>query len=199
MTLDVQFLTMISMILSGFYLGVILDTFRRLSAYWKNSLWLTYLMEICFWMTQTMIIFYVLFRVNSGELRVYVFLACLLGFAAYQACAKRAYKILLERIIKMVAAVYRFCSKLVHGIVFAPIHWLVRMAIRLVAGLLKLASAILLFLLTVVFAPFKWVGKGLYLLLPGSIKRFFNKKAGIYSKMKNIIIKCLKFLRFKRR
>src|SRR5699024_8882996 len=57
------------------------------SPYWKNKWFINYVMEICFWLTQTFLLFYVLFRINGGELRVYVFLACLLGFAMYQALA----------------------------------------------------------------------------------------------------------------
>src|SRR5699024_11891782 len=37
-------------------------------------------LELGFWFIQTAVLFYILFKVNEGELRIYVFLACLLGY-----------------------------------------------------------------------------------------------------------------------
>src|SRR5699024_4293439 len=100
MTLHVQLLTMIFMVLSGLYLGMALETFRRFSPLWRKNKFLVYFLEICFWLVQTLIIFYVLYRVNAGELRLYIFVACLLGFATYQALIASLYKRLLEQVVK---------------------------------------------------------------------------------------------------
>src|SRR5690625_7680140 len=108
MTLDTQFLTMIFMVLGGLYLGIAKDTFRRFSPYWKNKRFINYAMEICFWLTQTYLLFYVLFRINGGELRFYVFLACLLGYDMYKALASALYKKKMESIIRVFTAIYRF-------------------------------------------------------------------------------------------
>src|SRR5690625_5859173 len=75
MTLNVQFLTMLFMVVSGFYLGIALETFRRFSPLWRHRPVLVYIFEVSFWLIQTFIIFYVLYKVNAGELRVYIFLA----------------------------------------------------------------------------------------------------------------------------
>ena len=79
MTLSIQFITMAAMVLSGIYLGVIRDTFQRFAIYWKGRKLLSYLLEIIFWILQTLVVFYVLFLVNAGEIRLYIILACLLG------------------------------------------------------------------------------------------------------------------------
>src|SRR5690625_1289933 len=89
MTLSTQFITMLAMTSGGFYLGVVLDTFRRFASSWKNRIIFSYVMETSFWLTQVIILFYVLFRVNGGELRLYIFLACLLGFTIYQVLAAK--------------------------------------------------------------------------------------------------------------
>lgn len=58
MTLTVQFITMAAMIVSGLYLGMSLDTFRRFSPYFKNNVFLTYSLEISFWLMQAFILFF---------------------------------------------------------------------------------------------------------------------------------------------
>lgn len=199
MTLTVQFMTIFAMVLSGFYLGIIQETFRRFTVYWRKRIFLTYFLEISFWLTQTVIIFYVLFRVNAGEIRLYVFLACLLGFSVYQVFAKSVYKKLLEIIIRMAAAVYRFFERLFHGLIITPISWILKLIMTIILSIVQLVVAIILFILKLVFTPFKWIGIGIYRLLPGGFKKILHKLAGFYSKMKNITYKGLKKLLFKRR
>ncbi|WP_337020346.1 spore cortex biosynthesis protein YabQ [Oceanobacillus massiliensis] len=199
MTLGIQFLTMIAMVLSGIYLGIVQETFRRFTRYWKKRILLTYFLECCFWLTQTAIIYYVLFRVNAGEVRLYVLLACFLGFSVYQVLVRSVYKKLLERLIRIGAAIYRFFSRLVHMLIISPISWCIRFIIRLIMSIIMLLTTIILFILKVLFAPFRWILIGIYRLLPNRIKNFLNKIAGFYSTMKNICYKWVKYLKFKRR
>ncbi|MFD1849252.1 spore cortex biosynthesis protein YabQ [Oceanobacillus bengalensis] len=199
MTLSVQFLTMITMVLSGLYLGVVLETFRRFTIYWKRKIVLTYFLEVCFWLTQTLIIFYVLYRINAGEIRFYVILACLLGFSIYQVFAAKLYKALLEQIIRIIAAIYRFCERLVQVLIITPVIWIVMALVTLLLGIFRLLSKVLLFTLKLLFAPIWWILKGIYNLLPQKIKNYFLQIAGFYSKMKNIVNKWLKEIRPKRR
>src|SRR5699024_12815245 len=125
MTLHVQFMSLISMVIGGFYLGMAIDTFRRFSTYWERNVFFKYLLEICFWLMQSLILFYVLFRVNDGEIRFYIFLSCLLGFATYQALAASIYKQLLEGVIRIVRSIYRFFKRLIEVLIIIPVKWLV--------------------------------------------------------------------------
>lgn len=188
MTLNQQFLTMISMILAGCYLGIILDTFRRFSFYWRERRVLSYFLEACFWLVQTLLLFYVLFRVNSGELRVYVFIACLLGFSFYQAVLATIYKRLLEQVIQLLIWLFRLINRIVIILIITPIKWIILMV-----------SSLVLFILKLVFLPVKWCFQLIYRLLPSSIKKFFYKFAGIYSIIKNRCIKILKYIKLNRR
>jgi len=189
MTLSTQFLTLITMILSGFYLGVAQETFRRFTVYWKGRLFLTYFLEILFWMTQAGILFYILYRVNQGELRIYIVLACLFGFSIYQALAKQLYKKLLEHVIRVFKAIYRGIERMINFLLISPLRWifltLYRMIKAILIGVFKIITWLCLFL----FAPFRWAGKGLFRLCPQSIQNFFLQIAGFYSKMKNIVYK----------
>lgn len=199
MTLSVQFLTLIAMVSSGFYLGIVQETFRRFTPYWKSSIFLTYLLEITFWLTQTGIIFYVLFRVNAGELRLYVFLACLLGFSMYQVFGKVVYKRILESIIRIATSIIRFLKNLIQGLIITPILWIIKLIIRITVSIITLIGTIIFFVLKLLLTPFAWILMGLYRLMPNNFKNFLHKLAGFYSTMKNILYKWLKYLKFKRR
>lgn len=199
MILTVQFMTMLAMILGGFYLGMILDTFRRASKHWKNSVFLTYFMEISFWFSQTLLLFYILYLVNAGELRLYVFLACLLGFAAYQVLAAEAYKKLLEHLIKLVLSIYRFVSKGLHMVLVTPIVFVISLIFTAIAYIIQVLFHVLMTILKIIFTPLKWVILLIYGILPEIIKNYLHKIAGFYSTMENICKKWLKYMKFKRR
>jgi len=197
--LDIQFVTMLVMMLGGFYLGMALDTFRRFSPYWRRPLWLLFVMEAGFWLSQTAFLFYLLFRANHGELRVYIFVACLLGFAAYQALAKKLYKRILEHLIRAVAALIRFVRRVIEILLITPIKGLFTIVIAILLFLIQAVLTVLQFLLKVILLPFKWIFAIVWRLLPKSAKNFVHKIANLYSTIKARCIKCLKWFRFKRR
>ncbi|TMN22335.1 spore cortex biosynthesis protein YabQ [Lentibacillus cibarius] len=199
MTLSVQFLTMISMTAGGFYLGMILDTYRRLSIHWKSSPFMKYFMEIIFWLTQTMVLYYVLFRVNSGELRFYVFLACLLGFSMYQGLAANVYKAFLEHMIRVVTAMYRFCKRTVQVLVITPVLSLVRFTITIAAFILHVLITLLHWLFKIIYIPCFWLCRLVFRMLPSSFQVNLHKVAGFYSKIENTCRKRIKELLSKRR
>lgn len=199
MTLDVQFMTMITMIICGIYLGIVHETFRRFQPLWKSNRFLLYFMEIAFWLSQVTIIFYVLFLVNAGELRVYVFLALLLGVSAYKVLVASVYKRVLEMIIRFTAAVYHFFERVVHVLVIAPIKFIVQLLVTLVIFVYQLMISVLSFLAKIVFIPLKWIILGIYHMLPQKIQYFLHKTAGFYSTIKNICKKGWDYLRWKRR
>ncbi|WP_068675818.1 spore cortex biosynthesis protein YabQ [Oceanobacillus sp. Castelsardo] len=195
MTLSVQFMTMISMVLSGFYLGIALDTFRRFTPYWKRKIVLTYFMEICFWLTQTVVLFYILFQVNSGEIRFYIFIACLLGFAIYQVFAATIYKKVLEQIIRIITNIYRFCKRIVQALIVQPIIWTITLLVTIILGIARVIWKLILFILKLLLTPIGWILKAIYYILPNSFKNFLKRIAGFYSKIKNILVKWLKILK----
>jgi len=187
------------MILGGFYLGMAVDTFRRFSWHWKRHVFLRYFLEICFWLMQSLILFYLLFRVNNGEIRFYIFLSCLLGFATYQALAASVYQKLLEVIIRILRGIFQFVKRLIQVLIVSPVKWLFMIAFTIVLWVLQLISTILYWVLKVLFFPFGALITFVYQRLPKKVHRFLYKFAGFYSTMKNIYIKCLQYITFKRR
>lgn len=202
MTLSTQFLTMLAMVGMGSYFGASLDTYNRFLQRHKRKRWIVFCHDIFFWLLQGMSIFYVLFQVNKGELRFYIFLALLCGFAAYQSLLKDAYLRLLEIVISMVISIYRFIVKTVKVIILQPIYavvmFLLSLLITIGKGLLALAKGIgkvLLFVLKVLLKPFEWILLLFWNLLPKKIKKIvekiYNDFAGFFYKSKNTIYKLI--------
>lgn len=199
MTLSIQFITMAAMVVSGVYLGLIQDTFRRFSIYWEKKKVLPYFMEISFWILQTLIIFYVLFRVNAGELRFYVFLACLLGFSAYQALMKKVYLRVLERLIYIGSKIIYFFKRVISVLLITPLRWLILTCAMIILFLFRTILNILLFIVKVLFFPLRLLGKVIQPLIPEKIIKFLHKFSAFYSTIKHTSKKWLKYMTFKRR
>lgn len=199
MTLSVQFLTMVSMIVGGLYLGMVLDTFRRFQRHWKRNVVLVYVMEVFFWLTQIFILYYILFRINAGELRFYVFAACLLGFSAYQVFVKNFYKRLLEKLINIVARIYQLLYRLVKMLIFTPIKYIAQLLVAFIIFLFNTILLVLGFVLKCVYLPLKWILIRIYRLLPKKLKVILHHLAGFYSKIQNICIKYWRYISSKRR
>src|SRR5699024_11929463 len=113
MSLDVQFMTMLVMIVGGIYLGLAKDTLRRFAPLWDSGVFLKYGIEISFWFMQTVILYYVLLLVNAGELRLILFVALLLGFSMYQALFSRVYVKILELFIRFGKGIFLKIKKIV--------------------------------------------------------------------------------------
>lgn len=158
MTLDMQFMTMTTMILAGVYVGVALETFQRFKIYFKKSDLFTGIMEVLFWLAQTGILFYLLYRVNDGALRLYVLLACILGFSIYQVLFKSLYKRLLEMLIRIV-----------YVLIIRPVMWLVRAIYLTVIFICRQIIRLLLFTLSVILFPLKLIMMILKKIIPKKI------------------------------
>ncbi|MDY0404035.1 spore cortex biosynthesis protein YabQ [Virgibacillus sp. 179-BFC.A HS] len=199
MMLNIQLMTMIAMIASGIYLGAVRDTYKRFAVHWKNRTVFNYVMEISFWLLQTFIIYYVLYLVNFGELRVYIFLACLLGFAMYQALFAKGYRKLLEMLITCIKAICKFIFQVVRTFIYLPIRFILQTLIVCLLFIGKILYTIIRFCLKVVWFPVGWLAKLLYRLLPDKIKKIFPKFAGVYSRIKNIYNKIRSFITTRKR
>ncbi|CAM3781693.1 spore cortex biosynthesis protein YabQ [Cytobacillus oceanisediminis] len=200
MTLTTQFMTMLAMIGMGSVFGASLDTYNRFLKRTKRKSWIIFINDILFWLLQGLAIFYILFLVNKGELRFYIFVALLCGFAAYQSLFKKMYLRVLEISIGMAISIYRFLVKAFTLVIYKPLQGLITalIAITVMLGkglysLLKIALRVIWFTLKVIFLPVKWILSLLWKLLPKNIKKsvekLYNKLAGYLQRIKNYVLK----------
>ncbi|MBT2648861.1 spore cortex biosynthesis protein YabQ [Bacillus sp. ISL-34] len=210
MTLTIQFYTLLAMIGMGSGFGAALDTYSRFLKRSERKRWIVFIHDFLFWIIQGLLIFYVLFLVNEGEFRFYLFLALLCGFSAYQALLKGFYQRFLEFLIILVIKLARFITNSVHMLIFVPIKWVIVSVIAIIIGIgklvlaiLKWAGKILLFILNILWRPLKWILAYIWNLLPvfvtKNVGKFYNKGKGILLKIKNSIFRTLNRWRNKKK
>ncbi|MGE7907822.1 spore cortex biosynthesis protein YabQ [Peribacillus sp. NPDC094092] len=210
MTLTIQFYTLLAMIGMGSGFGAALDTYSRFLNRSERKRWVVFIHDFLFWIIQGLLIFYVLFLVNEGEFRLYLFLALLCGFSAYQALFKGFYQRLLEFLIILVIKLARFIANSVHMLIFLPIKWVLISVLAIIIGigkfilaLLKWTGKILLFILNIFWRPLKWILTYMWNLLPvfvtKNVGKFYNKGKGILLKIKNSIYRTLNGWRNKKK
>jgi spore cortex biosynthesis protein YabQ len=199
MTLSVQFYTMLAMVGMGSVFGATLDTYNRFLNRKIRRRWLVFLNDVLFWILQALFIFYILFSVNFGEVRFYIFVALLCGFAGYQALLKALYKALLERTIQGCISFYNFLVKMVKNLIYSPIKWLVLLLVTILIGFGKgiwavisaLTKAIIA-ILKIVFTPLLWVVKLISSLIPKNLKKFVEK---LYNKLAGYLFPFVKVIK----
>jgi spore cortex biosynthesis protein YabQ len=202
MTLTTQFITMLAMIGMGSLFGVSLDTYNRFLQRQRRKTWIVFINDVLFWMYQGLSIFYVLFSVNQGELRFYIFLALLCGFAAYQSLMRRLYLKLLEWLISVAVSTYQIMVGIFRTLILRPLRFLGLsiLSLLLLAGkglllLGKTAWRFSLWVLKVAWKPFQLLFTLFWKLLPKKIKksveRLYNEMAGFIHRLKKYTYKVI--------
>ncbi|MGR9047959.1 spore cortex biosynthesis protein YabQ [Halobacillus faecis] len=184
MTLTTQFITIVAMIGGGMFVGASLDTFERFFGKRKRG-WLEIIYQLSFWLFQASFLFYLLYLANYGELRVYVFVAIVCGFAAYRALFQKLYLRTLEMWIRISLAVFRFLKKTVYYLIFIPSKSIIFLIISLLLGVYKILLKGIIILFLVVFYPIRLIFRIIWRLLPKNMKKYLRDLAGVLDKMKN--------------
>jgi spore cortex biosynthesis protein YabQ len=194
---------MLSMIGMGSLFGVMFDTYQRFLDRPNRKSWIVFINDLLFWVIQALIIFYILFLVNNGELRFYIFVALLCGFAAYQSLFKGIYLKLLEAMIRSVIALYQFFRRGFQLLIYKPVVGIIQLLISIIIllgrgtfSLVKFILKVLLFILKVLWVPIAKIIIIIWKLLPKSIKKYveklYNKTAGFFMEIKNYLGKWIK-------
>jgi spore cortex biosynthesis protein YabQ len=198
MTLSTQFITMLTMVGMGSFFGASLDTYNRFLKRDKRKSWIVFFNDLLFWVVQGLVIFYVLFLVNEGELRFYLFIALLCGFAAYQSLIKHPFLKMLEIMISTIVSIWRFLVRLFLALVYRPILSLVALVFSLLVMMGKGLLTLIIFIgktlwwcVKVLFKPIQTILLLFWKLLPKGIKKIveklYNKMAGLFRKIENYL------------
>jgi spore cortex biosynthesis protein YabQ len=197
MSLTTQFLTMLAMIGMGSWLGAALDTYGRFLQRPKRAHWVVFINDILFWAIQGLIVFYVLLIVNQGELRFYIFLALLCGYAAYQSLLRNIYLKVLEFTIKTCVTFYRFFVRTCYYLIVRPVQLVLQFLLvvlmasgRMLLFIVQMLYKIIKNVLKIIMIPVKWLFRLLWRLVPARwqlfAETFFKKFAGVIVKGKNM-------------
>ncbi|QQZ09502.1 spore cortex biosynthesis protein YabQ [Heyndrickxia vini] len=182
MSLATQFYTMLAMISMGSFFGATLDTYNRFLKRSVRKRWIVFIHDVMFWLLQGLLIFYILFLVNFGEIRFYIFVALVCGFAAYQALMKTTYLKLLETIIYVTITIVSFLKDIFTALIYNPLKWMIILFITILVGigkglysLVQFILKVLLLMVKILFKPIIWIGKILWRVFPTSVKKYIEK------------------------
>lgn len=192
MSLTTQFETMLAMIAMGLLFGALLDTYQRFLKRPKRARLISFFTDIIFWCLFGLLVFYSLYQVNFGEVHLYIFLALLCGFSAYQALFKHMYLKILERLIFLAVRTFLFLKRCFHLLIITPPTILLKtvqaLLIFLKRSLLFLAKMILSLLLLIgkiIFSPVLLIWR----IFPASLRKkaenFQKEVAGFFLYIKN--------------
>lgn len=109
-------------ILTGFLIGILFDIFRVLRRSFNTSDIITYIEDILFWIITGLIILYVSFTFNNGQIRGYTLLGLMLGGILYLLIFSNIF-------IKVMVTILNYIKKVVGfiiNIVITPIKFVIK-------------------------------------------------------------------------
>lgn len=124
MNLQTQWMTLVWMLASGTLMGVAFDSYRVVSGQLRFSRWSVHLLDLLYWVASALFVFQMLYHVNQGELRFYVFLGLFLGVWIHFLFLSVLIERFVVNLIRIVQRIYSFFVKLIYMTLFAPIKWL---------------------------------------------------------------------------
>lgn len=173
MSLEVQFVTMGYMFGSGLILGILYDIYRVLSLRLRLPRWIIPLIDIIYWVVATVIVFCLLYYSNLGQVRVFIFVAMLLGVTFYFVLLSKGVRKVLHRIADILIWLGKVLVRIIDVLVIRPSLWLYRVLgwiIRLIFKVFVFLGKLMLQLLY----PLRLLGRLLKLgKLLSWLKRYF--------------------------
>ena len=106
--INTQLLSFIAYLFSGIIICIVFDLFRSLRKGIKTSNIATYIEDVLFWVIAGLVILFVVNKYNYGELRVYTFLAMMLGAIVYFFTISKYFIKFLLNIILMIKKIVLF-------------------------------------------------------------------------------------------
>jgi spore cortex biosynthesis protein YabQ len=167
-SLNVQFVTLASMALSGAGLGLLFDTYRVLSGEFRFPRWLIPPLDLLYWFASTLAVFRALYASNGGEVRLYVFIAILIGVSFYFGLLSTAVIRTIRLIIEAFRRTIRFLLHLGNILLIKPLIGIYKIAIVFLGFLAAISIFLCKLVLQLTYPMWKlllWIFKPLFLAL----------------------------------
>lgn len=114
---------MLFFLLIGIFIGIIFDFFRSLRKKVKTSDSLTYIQDTIFFIISGILILYSMYKFNSGEVRLYIFIGILLGILLY-------FCILSKYVMRIFVIVIEILERILNKI-FSPIIIIINFLLKI--------------------------------------------------------------------
>lgn len=113
-------------ILNGALIGILFDVFRILRKSFKTPDILTNIEDIFFILISGFIILYTIFRLNNGQIRIYMLIALILGITLYITFISKYFIKLNVNIIKFI----KLILKKILNILFFPFKYIIKATMK---------------------------------------------------------------------
>lgn len=123
--INTQLLSFIAYLFSGIIICIVFDLFRSLRKGIKTSNIATYIEDVLFWVIAGLVILFVVNKYNYGELRVYTFLAMMLGAIVYFFTISKYFIKFLLNIILMIKKIVLFLINFFLKFIGKPVFFLI--------------------------------------------------------------------------
>ncbi len=110
--------------MNGILIGLLFDFFRIIRKVFHTNDLITYIQDILFWILTGITVLYSIFIFNNGELRLFMFLAILLGAFVYMLFISSYVIAINVKIINIVMIPFKFIYRILHKLLFKPITFL---------------------------------------------------------------------------
>lgn len=123
-------------IATGVIISILFDFFRILRKSFKTSDIITYIEDLIFWILTGMIILYSIFTFNNGEIRLFIFLAIVIGSITYMVLFSsfvikvnvtiiKFSKNIIIRIFNFLSIPFKFIYKIAQKLFFKPVSFVI--------------------------------------------------------------------------
>ncbi|WP_138496109.1 spore cortex biosynthesis protein YabQ [Paenibacillus pinistramenti] len=135
MNLEMQWMTLLWMLISGSVLGAVFDGIRIVEGRYRFPKWSIHVLDLLYWIWAALYVFRTLYHSNHGELRFYVFLGLFAGVLIYFWLLSVPAGRFVVMLLKIVDKVYLTIVRLVKILVIGPLKFVFKAA-RLLLGFL---------------------------------------------------------------
>ncbi|ARU60996.1 spore cortex biosynthesis protein YabQ [Tumebacillus avium] len=165
MSLQMQYLTILAMSLSGAVLGAVYDVYRTILQEWKYLRWLGPVLDFAFWVFALLLVLWALHGANHADVRLYVFLLLGIGLVLYRLLLR---KLVVGSTVRMVLAITYFMKMLYRFFlltVIGPLVWLWTALVgfwRIIDRLAQSIERMILWPFQPLLRMVSWLGRTLY-------------------------------------
>ena len=180
MSIAFQLQTVLAMSVCGALMGMGYDTYHVFTGKGRLPAWVTFFLDILFWVGSMGVVFWVLVRVNDGIVRLPIFIGMLLGAWMYFVIGSKKYVQFLHAVIKFIRWLYRTIVAIINTLIVRPVLLLYKLVFMLVTFLLTIVTTIFGYgwkIIRTLTSPFARWGQQLG-------KNIFGKWAGFRSHWK---------------
>ncbi|EGL19668.1 MULTISPECIES: spore cortex biosynthesis protein YabQ [unclassified Paenibacillus] len=187
MTLNVQFITLWFMFVSGMGLGMLYDAFRVVFVQLRLPRWTFPLADVVYWITATVCVFGTLVHSNQGQVRFFVFVGLIIGLLVYMMTLSRTVRKVIAVLIRAVKWLLRFFRRMFTLLFIKPAIGLYKLAWVLLGFLAALAMFLFRVVVQLVYPMWKlllWLTRPLYkhLRVPARVLRWVNFLKQLFQK-----------------